>query len=604
MKRSKWVRGASWRAALAGAAWAWCASAAAATEPPQNSSLDAPLFYQLLIGEIELRSGRAGNAYEVILDAARRSNDPALFQRAVEIALQGRAGDQALAAARFWRQAVPTSTDALRYQTQLLLALNRIDEMAEPLAAWLAGASVIERPGLIAALPRILQRASDRAKASAVVESVLLPYRDAPETRVSSLVASGRMALAAGQADQALALARRAHDDEPSASGPALLALDLLPGLPEAERLVTAYFARPGAEPAVRLAYVRMLTQSQRYADAIAQLEIVTRDKAELPEPWLTLGALHIELKHPREGEAALKRFIQLAGNELPVAPAPVAPSAAAAAADDNDDDEPAPAPSPQPRDLTQAWLLLSQAAEMQGDMVASEAWLAKVDSPQRALEVQSRRATLLARQGKVAQARAMIQSAPERTGDDARAKLLAEAQMLREVKLWREASDVLQTANQRHPNDADLLYEQAMIEDKLERYDDMERLLRRVIELKPDHPHAHNALGYSLADRKVRLPEARDLIRKALALSPGDPFITDSLGWVEFRLGNGDEALRLLRQAWSSRPDTEIGAHLGEVLWALGQQDEARRIWREARGRDAANEVLRETLARLKVGL
>jgi len=101
-----------------------------------------------------------------------------------------------------------------------------------------------------------------------------------------------------------------------------------------------------------------------------------------------------------------------------------------------------------------------------------------------------------------------------------------------------------------------------------------------------------------------VRLPEARDLIRRALDLSPGDPFITDSLGWVEFRLGNREEALRLLRQAYAARPDAEIGAHLGEVLWISGQRDEARRVLREAVARDGSNDVLRETLSRLKVDL
>ena len=131
-----------------------------------------------------------------------------------------------------------------------------------------------------------------------------------------------------------------------------------------------------------------------------------------------------------------------------------------------------------------------------------------------------------------------------------------------------------------------------------------MERLLRKVIALKPDNAHAHNALGYSLADRRQRLPEARELIQRALELSPGDPFITDSLGWVEFRLGHRDEAIRLLKGAYSSRPDPEIAAHLGEALWAAGLRDEARRVWREAKVRDAANDVLRETLARLRVDL
>jgi Flp pilus assembly protein TadD len=131
-----------------------------------------------------------------------------------------------------------------------------------------------------------------------------------------------------------------------------------------------------------------------------------------------------------------------------------------------------------------------------------------------------------------------------------------------------------------------------------------METLLRRVMALKPDHHHAHNALGYSLADRKLRLKEAKTLIQRALELSPGDPLITDSLGWVEFRLGNKEEATRLLRWAFRARPDAEIGAHLGEVLWVQGQREEARRIWRQAQSRDASNEVLRETLSRFKVDL
>jgi uncharacterized protein HemY len=110
--------------------------------------------------------------------------------------------------------------------------------------------------------------------------------------------------------------------------------------------------------------------------------------------------------------------------------------------------------------------------------------------------------------------------------------------------------------------------------------------------------------MGYSMAERNVRLPEARALIERALALAPADPFITDSLGWVAYRMGQFDEAIRLLRQAYAARPDTEIAAHLGEVLWAANQREEARRVWQSAQTRDADNDVLRDTLSRLKVGL
>jgi len=573
-------------------AWA-CAGAAAAAQTPalqaENSPLDSPLFYQLLIGEMEFRAGRAGSAYEVILDAARRTSDESLFQRAVDMALQARAGDQALAATKAWRQARPDSNDARRYQIQILIALNRIEEVGEPFKGWIASLAADERAGLIAATPRLLQRAGDRKQAATLLEQWLAAYRDAPDTRTAARVAIARAWLAAGDAPKALALAEQAQADEPDAPAPFLLALDLMPMQPTAERLTTSFLARDKVDSALRLAYVRTLTQVQRYAEAAQQLEQLTRLEPTLAPPWLTLGALRLDMRQFREAEAALLRYVDLA----PKQPAPP-PSA-------DDDGGPDGA---EDRGLTQAWLLLAQVAEQRGDLKAAEAWLAKIDSPQRALEVQSRRASLLARQGKLQQARELVRKVPERTEEDARAKVLAEAQVMRDVKRWKEAAEVLGAGNQRFANDPDMLYEQAMIEDKLERFAEMERLLRRVIELKPDHPHAHNALGYSLADRSQRLAEARTLIQKAMELAPSDPFIVDSMGWLEFRAGNRDEALRLLRKAYAARPDTEIAAHLGEVLWATGRRDEARRVWQDARGRDAANEVLRETLARLKVNL
>jgi tetratricopeptide (TPR) repeat protein len=586
---------ALWSTAGAQAPAAPVAAAAAAAEV-QNSALDAPLFYQLLIGELELRGGEAGTAYQVLLDAARRTKDEALFRRATEVALSARAGDQALAAAKAWRQAVPGSADALRYQIQILLALNRLNEAADPLRELIASAPAADRPGMIAGLSRLLQRAPDRKQAAEVTEQVLAGWRDGADTRVPVRVVAGRAWLAAGDAPRALALAREAQALDADAPGPALLALEMLPATTEAERIVVEHLARPKAAPELRLAYVRALTQAQRLTDAAAQLEIITRDQPTMPAPWLSLGALRLDLKQPREAEQALTRFLELVQN------APPAASRSSAGGNDDDDDDADNAADDRGR--TQAWLLLAQAAEQRNDLKAAEGWLGKVDNPQRAAEVQARRATLLARQGKIREARELIQRVPERRTEDARAKLLAEAQMLREVKRWKEATQVMASANQRFADDADLLYEQAMLEDKLERHDEMERLLRRVIALKPDHAHAHNALGYSLADRNLRLPEARKLIERALELTPGDPFITDSLGWVEYRMGNRDAAIKLLRLAYSARPDTEIAAHLGEVLWAAGQRDEARRVWQEARSRDASNEVLRDTLARLKVNL
>jgi tetratricopeptide (TPR) repeat protein len=252
-------------------------------------------------------------------------------------------------------------------------------------------------------------------------------------------------------------------------------------------------------------------------------------------------------------------------------------------------------------RGLVQAYLLLAQIAEQNQRLDEANAYLQRINSPQDALKVITRRAMILARQGKMAEARSLIQSAPETQPDDAKTKLSAEVQLLRDNKDLQGAYQVLAQAIKRFPEDSSFAYDQAMIAEKLGKLDEMEQLLRKVIAVSPDYHHAYNALGYSLADRNVRLPEARQLIEKALTFAPNDPFIVDSMAWVEFRSGHGTEARRLLEQAYASRPDAEIAAHLGEVLWTLGQRDQANTVWNQALEQQKDNETLQETVRRLR---
>ena len=195
-----------------------------------------------------------------------------------------------------------------------------------------------------------------------------------------------------------------------------------------------------------------------------------------------------------------------------------------------------------------------------------------------------------------------MLQKLPEKTHDDIRLKAMAESQLLRDNKQYDAAYEVLSTAIDKVVDDPDLLYDKAMLTEKMGRMDEMERLLRQVMTLKPDYHQAYNALGYSLADRNERLPEAQQLIKRALDAEPNDPFIQDSMGWVEFRMGNSAQALSYLEAAYKAQPDVEIAAHLGEVLLSLGQRNRAIAIWREALKVDRHNDTLLETLKRLHV--
>jgi tetratricopeptide (TPR) repeat protein len=550
--------------------------ASAGSPAGASSALTGELFYQLLLGELNARSGEPGNAYSLILDAARKTNDAKLYQRAADIALQARSGDSALTSARAWKQAQPLSREANRYVLQILIALNRTAESAEPLKTEVTLASATERALALTAIPRLYARSSDKKLAANVVEQALADALNDPQSGAAAWTAVGRMRVQAGDTSGGIEAAQRAQKVDATAEGPALLALELMdPKVPLAEPIVRKYLEGTPL-PEVRMGYARALLDMQRYTEASQQLQAVTTQKPDYAEAWLVQGSLQLQDNQLGPAETSLQRYLQLSDAQ-------------------RQGEE-------RSRGQAQAYLSLAQIAEKRKDYAAAEAWLNKIENAQDLVGAQNRRASLLAKQGKMDEARALLRALPERNTADARMKLMAEVQLLRDNKQFQPAYDLLQGALEKSPGDTDLLYDLAMLAEKLGNVGEMERLLRQLIAAKPEYHHAYNALGYSLAERNVRLPEAKQLIQKALEFAPGDPFITDSLGWVEFRMGNKAEAARILDGAYKTKPDAEIAAHLGEVLWSMGQKERALSIWREGLLLNADNDTLQETLKRLRV--
>ena len=568
--------------AAGGSTWAQQKTADAALDdappPVSNPALDAELFYEIFLGEVSARTGDPGAGYAFMLEAARRSADGQLYQRAADIALQARSGEYALAAAKAWKEALPQSREANRYVLQILVALNRIGETPELLRQELAQSPARTKASILAALPQMYGRASDKALAAKVIEAALVDELAHPATGPVAWTSLGRIRLAAGDKTGALEAARRAQLLDNASDGAAQLALELMEeGVPQAEAVVAQALATQPV-PELRMAYARVLLGQQRYADAALQLESATSEKPGLTEAWLVLATLHLQSNQLPAAEKDLQRYMELLS-----------------ASEDAEVRQ---------RGMTQAYLLYAQVAEKKQDFAAAEAWLQRIDNVEEIFSAQSRRASLMARQGKVEQARALLRNLPGRSADDRRMKLLAEVQLLRDLKMFQEAYKVQTELVAMAPTDPELVYDQAMLAEKAGQPDQMERLLRQIIAQKPDYHHAYNALGYFLAERGQRLPEAKQLILKALEFAPSDPFITDSLGWVEFRMGNADQALKHLEAAYKARPDVEIGAHLGEVLWTLGDRQGALKVWRESQRTSPENETLKETLSRLGVKL
>ncbi len=545
-----------------------------------NSTLDAEMFYQLILGELNVFGGEPASGYSLLLDAARKSGDEKLYERTVNIALQSRSGEPALQAARAWAKAFPASREANRYVLQILVGLNRLGDTLVPLKNEVAGAPAQEREAVISSIPRLYARAADKKIAAGIVEQALAESLASPVLGSAAWTAIGRMRVDAGDTAGVLAAAKKAAVLGASSEGPALLALSVMgPKLPEAEQILKKYLdGKPNVD--VRMAYTRVLLDAQRYPEALVQLRIITAERPDHPQAWLVKGTLELQDKNLGDAELSLTRHLALAQVDATAA----TPEASAG--------------------LTQAFLALSQIAEQRKDFSGAERWLAHINNADDLASAQSRRAALLAKQGRLEDGRKLLQNLPGTTPAEARLKLLAEVQYLRDNKQTQAAYDLLVSKTNPSDPDFELLYDQAMLAEKLGQVDEMERLLRLIIAAKPDYQHAYNALGYSLAERKVRLPEARQLILKALEFSPNDPFITDSLGWVEFRSGNNAEALRILQSAYSSKPDPEIAAHLGEVLWISGKKEQAMAIWREGAAINADNETLLETLKRLRVKL
>jgi len=577
--RLQTARQRSWAAALLLALGSTPALAQTAPEaPPEpvvNSSLNAPLFYQLLLGEMNVREGDPGAGYSLILDAARRAKDPQLYQRAVEVALQARSGDAALAAARAWAQELPGSLEADRFVLQILLALNRVEDAGQALAVSLDELPEGEKQGAIISIPRVFARVTDKALAAKVVEKALGRSLEQKGLQATAWTTIGRMHRDAQQWTAAIQAALKGHASDPQAQGPLILGLSLLPtGSGEIRQMLDEAMRGP-VSPDLRLGYARSLVAVQAPKEALVQLQQLTEKHPDFAPGWLLLGLLQVDLGQNPQAQQSLSRHVALVK--------------------DSTDAE-------QQAGLTEALMALSQLAQQRGELDQAGRWLNQIPASADPVRLAVRRAELLDQQGRHEEARLVLTQAQPVSAEQARRKTLALSRWLRERQQAQQAYGLLEQALAEAADDPELLTEQSLVLEKLQRHADMETVLRKLMRLRPQDAQAYNALGYSLADRGVRLAEAQALIQKALSITPGDPFIIDSLAWVEFRMGNKEEALRLLEQAYKARPDAEIAAHLGEVLWSLGQRERAQAIWREGLLLNRENETLQETLKRLRV--
>jgi len=533
-------------------------------EPPQAlppQALTPEILFKVLLAEIALQRGQQNIAVQAYLDLARDTRDPRVAQRAAVVAWNAHVTDAALEAATLWLQEDPASTQARQVLATLLIGQSQL-AAARPQMEQLLAADKANIGSVFLWLNTLLARYPDKAAALQFVRQLAAPYPEVPEAHY----AAARAAWDAEQSESALTEVRAALKLRPDWEQAALLQGQVLQH--SSDDAAIAYFqqylaAYPRAVDA-RLGYARLLVKAQKFDAARDEFQKLLQEFPDNAQVSMAVALLSLQLHDYDAAETQLKHVL--------------------------DTDY---------RDPDTVRLYLGQLAEERERYDEALKWYAGVTAGDQYVSAQARYAGVLIKQGKLPEARKYLHNLQAQAHDEQqRVQLIqAEAGLLSEAKQYNQAYEVLDHALQKTPDSTELLYEHAMMAEKLDRIDVLEANLRRAIQIKPDYAHAYNALGYTFADRNTRLPEAYTLIERALKLAPDDPFIIDSMGWVLYRMGKNEESLGYLKRAFDLRPDPEIAAHLGEVLWSSGQRDAARKVWNTALQDDPDNTVLTATV-------
>lgn len=519
------------------------------------------LMFKMMLAEVAVQRGQLHVAVPAYLDLARETRDPRVAQRATEVAWNARFVDSAIEAAGIWLQADPQSQQARQVVAALLVNQAQLATALPHLEKWLqadeahVGQSFLQITSLLA-------RHKDKKAVLELMQGLARSYREIPEARF----AVAQAAWNAEDSELALSEARAALDLRPNWELAALFQAQVLQRRSSAEAL--AYLAgyleqHPQAKDA-RLNYARLLVNEKKLAEARKQFEVLLADFPNNAEVTMAVALLAMQSNDYDAAETQFKRALE---NNY--------------------------------KDPDAVRLYLGQVNEERKRFEEALKWYGSVGAGEQYINAQARYAGVLSKQGRLADARRHLQQVSPQNNQQRVQLTQAEAQLLREATAYQEAFDVLSRALDNLPDYPELLYDHAMAAEKLNRLDVLESNLRKLISIRPDHAHAHNALGYTLADRNERLGEARELIETALKLAPEDPFIMDSMGWVLYRQGQIKQALNYLQRAYGLRPDPEIAAHLGELLWIGGEREQARKLWSDVLKEHPKNEVLQNTVNR-----
>jgi len=528
-----------------------------AVNPPQDVDAEATLVYQILLGEIAHQRGDIHLSAEAFYRAAKDTRDKALVKRATTMAIAAKQYDMAQDLAQIWAEEMPD--DPIGHDTLGLLLLEKGD--VQGAKKQLSRSVSLRKDQLAAAFQRVAEIISSRKGVSAVQKiAVMKSIADQYPKEADAQYSLAYVALLADDAGTALAAVNKALTMRPDWQEAALIKLSLLEekkDLPALKKFASDFLGKYPQSRQFRVAYARALITSDDLKEATRQFKQVLKYEPDSAEAALAVGLLALDSEDYDEAEKYLLKVLEL---------------------DDTQD---------------QAQLYLGQVAEARKQYDKAIKWYGAVKKPELQMEARLRLIGAMANKGDVDGALKLLDATPAFDREQRIQVYLSRENILRQAGRDKEALEVLNKALKEYPADPDLLYSRGLIAANLHDIELAETDLREVLKLEPDNAHAMNALGYTLAESTDRYDEARQLITRALELRPGDPFILDSLGWVEYKLGNTDQAIELLRKAMKEKYDPEIAAHLSEALYSKGDRKAAKALLTKALADDPKHEAL-----------
>lgn len=576
MHRSSWRLGALLALFAFPTAWAAPPAAEEKNPPPaapasaesSTSTLSSDVLFRLLLADIAIQRNEFQLAAKAYLEAAKTTQDARLARRAAEVSLYAKQPVLGLQAARLWAELDPESARAKQFVAALLVTENELTEAKSYIAKLLADeASDRERlaDGLMQ-LNRLLSAQRDKAAVFDLVRELVSPYGKLPEAHfvlaqagLNSGLSEARITEASvNETDRALAL-------RPEWEAAVVLKAQILARANPSGSLGTlrAYLAKHPKAKTARAALAQLLVEQKQLTEARDQLVLLANEEPRA-EMQMAIARLSLQMNDYAYAEKVLQKMIDSGIGD---------PDAAR--------------------------LYLGEISEERKQYQEALERYRSVEEGEQWWSAQLRIAYVLAKLGKLDEAREGLQSL-EPENDAQRVQIVqTDAQLLREAERYKDAYAVLEKALDTYSDSPDLMYDVAMAAEKIDRIEVAEKQLKQLIELKPDNAQAYNALGYTLVDRTSRSEEGLRYIEKAYALSPEDPFILDSMGWALYRVGKLEQSIGYLRRALAERADAEIAAHLGEVLWAKGERNEAQQVWQSQLRETPDSTVLRETMKR-----